>query len=161
MKNFDIRKIQQSDNAALAKIIRSAFHDYNAPTCGTVYEDPTTDDLYELFKEPKSVCWVAEMDNEIAGCCGIFPTPGLPERCAELVKFYLSANARGKGIGKMLMENCMSSAKELKFNKIYIESLPQFSKAVNIYEKQGFHFIDHPLGKSGHTGCNIWMIKEL
>ena len=87
-----IRKIQKSDNDSLAKIIRSCFHDFKVPTRGTVYEDPTTDHLSELFKEENSALVVAEVDGKLCGCCGIFPTQGLPEKCAELVKFYIREN---------------------------------------------------------------------
>jgi len=44
-----IRSVQQTDNEILAKIIRQCFHDFKAPTAGTVYEDPATDNLYDLF----------------------------------------------------------------------------------------------------------------
>lgn len=156
-----IRKIQQSDNERLAKIIRSCFHDFNVATAGTVYEDPTTDQLYELFSPENATLFVAEIDGEIAGCCGIYPTEGLPENCAELVKFYISKDYRGRGIGKMSMEKSIDFAKNAGFKSIYIESLPEFSTAVSIYEKQGFTYLDQPLGNSGHTGCNLWMIKHL
>lgn len=156
-----IRKVQKSDNENVAKIIRSCFHDFKVSTAGTVYEDPTTDHLFELFSEHSSGLFVAEIDDEIAGCCGIFPTEGLPEHCAELVKFYISKNFRGKGIGKMLMEKSIDFAKNVGFKSIYIESLPEFSTAVSIYEKQGFTYLEKPLGNSGHSGCNLWMIKHL
>ncbi len=159
--SFSIRNIQQRDNPVLARIIRSAFHDFNAPQAGTVYVDPTTDQLFELFRHPDSVCWVAETENGVAGCCGVFPTPGLPPGCAELVKFYLLKTERGKGIGKALMEKCIDSARQMGYTKLYIESLPEFGKAVRIYEKFGFKTIDRPMGQSGHPGCNIWMLKEL
>lgn len=158
---IQLRHIQPTDNAVLADIIRSAFHDFHAPTAGTVYVDPTTDHLYEWFQKPQSVCWVAEADAKIAGCCGIFPTPDLPAGCAELVKFYIPAEARGKGIGKMLLQNCIASAREMGYHQIYIESLPAFDTAVGIYEKAGFKKLSHPLGNSGHTGCNIWMLKDI
>lgn len=157
----EIRKVKKSDNTYLAKIIREVFEEHNAPREGTVYSDPTTDNLYELFKENRSILWVAEYNNEIAGCCGIYPTPGLPSNCAELVKFYLTEKARGKGIGRNLMERSVQSAKEFGYTDIYIESLPEFSNAIRIYEKQGFTKIDKPLGESGHSACNIWMIKKL
>lgn len=156
-----IRKIQESDNEKLAKIIRSCFDDFQVATSGTVYEDPTTDDLYQLFRPENAELFVAEVNGEIAGCCGIFPTEGLPEKCAELVKFYISKDFRGKGIGKMLMEETIGFAKHASFKSIYIESLPEFSTAVSIYEKQGFNYLEKPLGNSGHCGCNLWMIKHL
>jgi putative acetyltransferase len=47
------------------------------------------------------------------------------------------------------------------YKRLYLESLPEFSKAVSMYEKFGFERLDKPLGSSGHTTCNIWMLKEL
>ncbi|MDR0792947.1 MAG: GNAT family N-acetyltransferase [Chitinophagaceae bacterium] len=132
-----------------------------APLQGTVYSDPTTDNLFALFQPEGAVLWVAETEGKIAGCCGIYPTEELPEHCAELVKFYLAARARGKGVGRALMQQSIASARVLGYTAIYLESLPEFSNALSIYEKQGFERLDRPLGKSGHTSCNVWMIKNL
>lgn len=156
-----IREIRSGDNEVLAKIIRSCFHDFNVETAGTVYVDPTTDDLFTLFKTNNSKLFVAELDGELCGCCGIYPTDGLPEDCAELVKFYLSKKYRGLGIGHQLMVKSVEFANENGYNSIYIESLPEFSTAVSIYEKQGFEYLKKPLGNSGHNGCNLWMLKKL
>jgi putative acetyltransferase len=156
-----IRPVTPEDNPILARIIRRIFEEHDAPRQGTVYSDPTTDDLYGLFRAPGSVLWVAGHEGEVAGCCGIYPTEGLPEGYAELVKFYLAPSARGLGIGKELMEKCIESAKELGYTHLYLESLPEYDKAVSIYEKQGFISLDKPLGNSGHSGCNIWMYKKL
>jgi putative acetyltransferase len=59
------------------------------------------------------------------------------------------------------MQKSVLSARKFGFKKLYLESLPQFFKAVSIYEKQGFTRLNHPLGNSGHKTCNIWMLKEL
>ncbi|MEO8209006.1 MAG: GNAT family N-acetyltransferase [bacterium] len=161
MKNMIVRKIMEKDNNQLAAMIKKVFEEYNAPKEGTVYSDPTTNDLFELFQEDKSVLWIAEVDNQIIGCCGVYPTQGLDNNCAELVKFYLESKARGKGLGKLLMLQCIQSAREMEYERLYLESLPQFSKAVSMYEKFGFERLKKPLGSSGHTSCNIWMIKKL
>ncbi|HMS35037.1 MAG TPA: GNAT family N-acetyltransferase [Ignavibacteria bacterium] len=161
MENYLIRKIMQEDNDNLKSIIKQVFEELNSPREGTVYSDPTTNDLFNLFSEKRSVLWVAEENEEIFGCCGVYPTKGLDKDCAELVKFYLSSNARGKGIGKALMQQSIQSAKDLGFKKLYLESLPEFSKAVCMYERSGFERLDKPMGSSGHGSCNIWMIKEL
>jgi putative acetyltransferase len=159
--NATLRPVEEKDNASLASVIRKVFEEHDAPQKGTVYSDPTTDNLYLLFRTPRSVLWVAEMNDTTLGCCGVYPTKGLAGNCAELVKFYLCKEARGKGIGKELMERCIRSAKEFEYTQLYLESLPHFSRAVRIYEKQGFVRLDHPLGKSEHTACNIWMVKDL
>ncbi|WP_326987566.1 GNAT family N-acetyltransferase [Chryseobacterium sp. MP_3.2] len=156
-----LRKIEKKDNEVLAKIIRSCFHDFKVATAGTVYEDPTTDHLSELFRQINSALFVVEIEGELGGCCGIFPTEGLPEHCAELVKFYIHKDFRGQGLGKNLMEESIDFAKMSGYKSIYIESLPEFSTAVSIYEKQGFTYLEKPLGNSGHSGCNLWMIRQL
>jgi putative acetyltransferase len=155
------REIKESDNAQLAGMIREVFEEHGAPQMGTVYSDPATDDLYRVFREPGSILWVAEGQDMLLGCCGIYPTDGLPEGCAELVKFYLPATARGKGIGRELMRRSMESARDFGYKQLYLESLPVYSKAVGIYEKQGFRMLDKAMGNSGHTTCNIWMIRDL
>ena len=104
IKMMTIRQVQKEDNLALARMIRGVFEEFNAPIAGTVYSDPTTDELYELFQIKKAVLWVAEENKNMLGCCGIYPTKGLPEDVAELVKFYLPKESRGKGLGKILME---------------------------------------------------------
>ena len=159
--NQTIRKITATDNAALAQMIRIVFEEHDAPQQGTVYSDPATDKLYELFQTPGSILWVAEMHDTAVGCCGIYPTKGLPENYAELVKFYLAKDARGYGIGKELLLKCIHSARELGYKQLYLESLPHFSKALGMYEKQGFVRLEAPLGKSEHPGCTIWMLKDL
>lgn len=138
MKKMNIRTVKPSDNEILAQLIRAVFDEHRAPQKGTVYSDPTTDELYQLFQTEKSILWVAELENQILGCCGIYPTKGLPENCTELVKYYLASNARGKGVGRELMEKSISSAREMGYSQIYIESLSAFSVAGDIYEKQGF-----------------------
>jgi putative acetyltransferase len=155
------RLIEENDNKIIAELIRTVFREFNIHRPGTVYFDPTTDNLYGLFRAAGSEYLIAEDNGIIIGGCGIYPTPGLPEGCAELVKFYLSASQRGKGIGWQLMEKSFDSARRMGYRQLYLESLPELSKAISLYEKEGFRFIPGPLGKSGHFGCNIWMLKDL
>jgi putative acetyltransferase len=155
------RNIEEKDNKEIACLIRTVFREFKIDRPGTVYYDPTTDSLSELFKKPGSVYWLAEVDGSMVGGCGIYPTPGLPAGCAELVKFYLLASWRGKGIGRMLMEKCIESTRQMGYRQLYLESLPELEKAVSMYLKSGFRHIPHALGNSGHFGCNIWMVKDL
>lgn len=156
-----IRPIQPKDNLLLFEMIQQVFVEFDAPRAGTVFSDPTTKNLFELFNEEKAHCFVVEENGIVQGCCGIFPTKGLPQGCTELVKFYLPNSARGKGYGKRLMQECEEKAIQLGYSQIYIESLPDFDKAVSIYKKNGYKQLDHPLGESGHFGCDIWMVKNL
>lgn len=156
-----IRKIEPKDNVALAKVIRTALAEFGANKPGTVYFDPSTDHLYELFQVPGAVYFIAEQNGNLLGGGGIFPTEGLPDKTCELVKLYLDAAARGTGLGKQLLLKAMDWAKENGYDQVYLESMPELAKAVSIYENVGFTRITQPLGNSGHDGCDIWMTKKL
>ncbi len=156
-----LRNIRKDDNKEIAELIRSVFREFGIDRPGTVYSDPTTYSLYELFREPGSIYWIAEEAGKIIGGCGIFPTPGLPEGCAELVKLYLHPEQRGKGIGLQLLEKSMESAKNMGYTQLYLESFPELARAIGLYEKAGFKFIPAAMGNSGHFSCTIWMLKDL
>ncbi|HEX2845592.1 MAG TPA: GNAT family N-acetyltransferase [Chitinophagaceae bacterium] len=159
--NITIRPIQPSDNAALAVIIRSALKEFGANHPGTVYYDATTDALYELFREQGSGYFVAQIDGRIVGGGGIFPTEGLPEGTCELVKMYLSPEARGTGLGKKLIETSLAFAKETGYRNVYLETMPELKQALKVYARFGFDYLSAPMGNSGHTGCSLWMLKQL
>jgi putative acetyltransferase len=159
--DIKFRIIDEKDNREIADLIRSVFREFKIDRPGTVYFDPTTDDLYSLFNSPGSIYWIAEKEGRIIGGCGVYPTPGLPSGYAELVKLYLAPSERGKGTGRQLLEKSINSAKKLGYSYLYLESLPELNKAISIYERAGFKFIPGPMGNSGHFGCDIWMIKEL
>lgn len=159
--SINIRTIEPKDNAAVAKVIRGALEEFGANKPGTVYFDPTTDHLFELFQTPGSIYFVATLDGNIIGSGGIYPTENLPEGTCELVKLYLVKEARGTGLGHTLLSHSLQWAKENGYTQVYLETLPELSKAVSLYEKVGFTKIDHALGNSGHFICDIRMIKAL
>lgn len=159
--NFTIRRLEKKDNRSIAHIIRSVLTEFKANKPGTVFYDPTTDDLFALFQTSRSAYFVAEVNDEIVGGAGVFPTPNLPQGCCELVKLYLLPQARGKRIGKALIQKCFDAAKEFGYTSMYLETMPELSTAVGLYEQLGFKYLKAPLGNSGHFGCDIWMMKEL
>jgi len=161
MKNITIRPIEQDDNAEMAQLIREVLTEFGANKPGTVFTDPTTDALFELFQTPKSHYFVAVSEGKLVGGCGIFPTEGLPEGCTELVKLYVLKEGRGTGIGKTLMELSCEQARKEGYTEIYLETLPELHIAVGLYEHLGFKYLDQPYGNSGHFACDLWMTKTL
>ena len=161
MNNLLIRNIRRDDNPALAKIVKDTLAEFGANHPDTVYYDPTTDALYELFQKEGSAYFVAESNGAIIGGGGIYPTEGLPADTCELVKMYLLPHARGFGLGRTLIEKSLAFAKEAGYKKIYLESMPELKQALKVYAKFGFDYLKGPMANSGHTGCSLWMIKEI
>lgn len=156
-----IRPIKEQDDAEVGQLIKTVLTEFKANKPGTAYYDEITDNLSTLFTKSKAAYWVIEEENKIIGCGGIFPTKGLPVDTCELVKLYLAPAARGKGLGRDLMFKCFEKAKELGYQNIYLESMPELNQAVKLYEKLGFEHQCKALGNSGHFGCDIWMVKKL
>ena len=161
MPGIKLRTIQKEDNVQLAQIIRDTLTEFKANKPGTVYYDETTDQLFELFQKPGSIYYVALMDDEIVGGGGIYPSDGLPNGTCELVKMYLLPEARGIGLGKRIIEECLAFAIENGYTQVYIESMPELENALKVYEKFGFKYISAPLGNTGHHGCEKWMLRSL
>ncbi len=161
MNNVSIRAIQPSDNPFLSKIVKDTLAEFGANHPNTVYYDPTTDALFEMFQKKASAYFVAEMNNEIVGGGGIYPTEGLPADTCELVKMYLLPHARGSGLGRTLIEKCLAYAKEAGYKQVYLESMPELKQALKVYAKFGFEYLKGPMGNSGHTGCSLWMLRSL
>lgn len=161
METLTIRPIEQEDNPEMARLIREVLTEFGANKPGTVFTDPTTDALFELFQAPKSHYFVAVSEGKLLGGCGIFPTEGLPDGCTELVKLYVLKEGRGTGIGKTLMELSCEQARKEGYTEIYLETLPELHIAVGLYEHLGFQYLDKPYGNSGHFACDLWMRKEL
>jgi putative acetyltransferase len=158
---YTIRTILPEDNEPLARIIRETLTEFKAAKPGTVYFDPATDHLFDLFQKERSRYYVALENNLLVGGGGIYPTEGLPPDTCELVKMYLSPQARGKGLGRKLIEECLAYAKEIGFKRVYLETMPELGQALKAYEKLGFEYLKAPMGNSGHFGCDLWMMKTL
>lgn len=155
------RIIKKEDNLALASIIKSSIEALKLPTEGTAHSDPTTNDLFQLFTHEKSTYIVVEENGKVLGGCGIYPTNGLPMKHAELVRFFLTSEARGRGIGKQLMKACEEKALALGYTHLYLESFPEMEAAIHLYKSFGYQQLDKPLGNSGHFACNVWMLKSI
>jgi putative acetyltransferase len=156
-----IRPIEERDNAAIAKIIRTSLEEFGAAKPGTVYYDSTTDALYQLFQVPGAAYFVAENNGVLLGGGGIYPTEGLPAGTCELVKMYLKRESRGLGLGRKLIEQSLRFAKETGYTQVYLETMPELKQALQVYQNFGFRYLQQPMGNSGHHGCSLWMLKQI
>jgi len=158
---IQLRPIQPSDDARLASIIRGTLAEFGANHPGTVYYDDSTNHLSELFRREQSHYFVAELNDKVVGGGGIYPTDGLPVDTCELVKMYLLPEARGIGLGRMIIQKCMETARKSGYSRMYLETMPELKQALKVYEKFGFAYLDAPLGNSGHFGCKMFMGLQL
>lgn len=156
-----IRPIQEADNEMIAAVIRSVLIEHDVPKVGTAYADVSLDRMLETYSAPRSRYFVVEKDGKIIGGAGISQLENESETICELQKMYFLSEARGLGLGSEMMGKCLTFAQSVGFEKCYLETMPYMHAAQKLYLKFGFHYIDAPMGCTGHTSCPVWMLKEL
>lgn len=156
-----IREIQQKDNESIAKVIRTIFHELDAPKVGTAYADPILDTLYEVYQAPRSVYYVVELEGKVVGGCGIAPLENAEISVCELQKMYFAPEIRGFGYAEKIIKKCLEFAKTQGFEICYLETLSFMTTAQKLYKRMGFEPIDGPMGNTGHNSCEVWMTKNI
>tara|TARA_B100000427_G_C15418051_1_gene555090 strand:+ start:51 stop:527 length:477 start_codon:yes stop_codon:yes gene_type:complete len=156
-----IREVIRSDNPYLAIVIRRVLKEMKVPLKGTAYADRELDNMYKAYSIPRSRYFVVEFNGQILGGAGIMPLNKGAKNICELQKMYLDPKARGKGVGTNLLELCLSFARENNFSLCYLETMPYMLDAQELYRKNGFIYINNPMGDTGHYSCPVWMTKEL
>ncbi|WP_396589655.1 GNAT family N-acetyltransferase [Allomuricauda sp. R78024] len=156
-----IREITPDDNAQVTQVIRKVLLDFGVPKVGTAYADKALDNMYETYNAPNATYFVVEDDGQIIGCAGIAQLDNYEGNVCELQKMYLLEEARGRGLGSKMIMVCLEKAKEYGFEQCYLETMPYMEAAQKLYKKNGFEYIDAPMGNTGHYSCPVWMLKKL
>jgi N-acetylglutamate synthase-like GNAT family acetyltransferase len=83
--------------------------------------------------------WLLKEDDIIVGSAGIFK---INDKEYELIKMSVAPEHRGKKFGNMLLEKCISKAKELNASKLILFSNSNLKTAIRLYEKFGFKHVE-------------------
>ena len=160
MCDYIIRPILASDDLKIAKIIRDNLEQFHLDIPGTAYYDKELDALshfYNALPEKRRYFIVTDKNNTVTGGVGIGEFEGFA-RCAELQKLYLADAAKGKGLGKKLMETAEEFARNAGYRQLYLETHTNLEAAIRLYEKLGFHQIEKP-DSVLHSTMNRFYLK--
>lgn len=158
----NIRLITEKDDVQLADIIRKNLEKFHLDIPGTVYFDSQLDHLssyYTTNPEKRAYFVVEDHTGKVLGGIGIDEFSGFA-RCAEIQKLYLADEAKGKGLGKALMETAEEYAVQAGYERLYLETHTNLEAAIHLYEKSGFYRIQKP-GEVQHSTMNLFFVKEL
>jgi putative acetyltransferase len=156
-----IRPIEPRDDAAIAGIIRAVMPEFGADGPGFAIHDPEVAAMSRAYRAPRCAYFVVELDGDVIGGGGVAPLAGGDPETCELRKMYFLPAARGRGIGRVLLERCLETARELGFRRCYLETLGGMDAAQRLYARMGFAAIEGPKGATGHFGCNRFYEREL
>ncbi|WP_228729933.1 GNAT family N-acetyltransferase [Shewanella avicenniae] len=159
--NINIRPIKAEDNAAVAQLIRTVSAEYElTPEKGYSVGDATLDHIATVYAPEGHLYLVIEADGEIVGGCGIGALAGNNDIC-ELQKMYFLPSIRGRGLASAIAQLCMNFARDFGYQQIYLETTEILPEALRLYYHLGFRRLPQHLGNTGHTVCEIPMLKAL
>jgi GNAT superfamily N-acetyltransferase len=100
------------------------------------------------YDSKRERCWIAEKDGERVGA--VFVAKASDE-IAKLRLLHVEQEARGLGIGKRLVEECVRFARQVGYQRITLWTQSTLHAARYIYKQAGFHLVreeqHHSFGK--------------
>jgi putative acetyltransferase len=156
-----IRPIRAEDDLAVAAIIREVMASFGATGPGYSSSDPEVDAMSAAYDGARAAYFVLEQDGRVVGCGGIAPLEGAGAGTCELRKMCLLPAARGRGLGRAMLQRCLEAARGRGYRQCYLETLSAMDAAQALYRQAGFQRLAAPLGSTGHSGCNRHYLLEL
>jgi DNA-binding MarR family transcriptional regulator/N-acetylglutamate synthase-like GNAT family acetyltransferase len=96
-------------------------------------------DFLDRFEPARERCWVAERDGERLGCVFLVKES---DEVARLRLLLLEPAARGEGLGRRLVEECVAFGREAGYREIVLWTHAVLTAARAIYAKAGFEIVE-------------------
>ena len=97
-------------------------------------------DFHQSFDPDRDAAWIAEMDGRMAG--SVFLVHGDEPDVGKLRLLYVERDARGTGVGKMLVAACIDRARAVGYKRLDLWTNSVLSAARAVYERAGFVLVD-------------------
>ncbi|MBS1701423.1 MAG: MarR family transcriptional regulator [Armatimonadetes bacterium] len=160
-KDLVIRKIEPTDDAQVAQLIRAVMTEGGLVGPGYSINDPEVLSMSENYPAPRAAFYVVVRQKQVLGCGGFAPLTGGSDDVCELRKMYFSPEIRGIGMAQNLISVILADAKTAGYRRMYLETTQKQDKARALYARNGFTPIDGPLGSTGHCACDTFCIREV
>ena len=123
-------------------IIRELFREYekelNEDICFQSFEEELSAPL-KKYGWPDGDLMLAYWNDEVAGCIALtkMKEPG----ACEMKRLFVKPEFRKNKIGRLLIEELLSSAKERNYEKMRLDTFLKLGSAVHLYKQFGFENI--------------------
>ena len=114
--------------------------------------DKILDDPQGLIINPGGAIAIALQDGVPVGTCALLNSG---EGNYELAKMCVTHYVQGKGVGRLLTDQIIATARTLGAKRIYLKTVTALQAAISLYEKLGFKRLE--CYSNADTRCNIEM----
>lgn len=139
---LQIRDAAPAEHDSLLDLVMAAYGEFGrflSPEFGAGFRN----DVRGLMGDPRTQVIVAELDSTPAGTITFYPDgraydEGLAEGWACLRTLAVLPGARGRGVGRALMDECLTRARELGRTRMLLHTLEFMAAAIALHESLGF-----------------------
>lgn len=152
---MNLRPATHQDSSSIRTLVHDVLSEYGLALDphGT---DADLDDIERSYFAAGGFFAVLEDAGQtICGTVGIIP---LRTGVCELRKMYLVRSARGKGLGRMLLEHAIAQAHGLGFCRMELETAGVLKEAIGLYTRYGFKPLE---GRHLAPRCNQAFYRDL
>ncbi len=130
-----LRPANNKDCEKVTELVFCVLKEYNLKPDPAVTDVDIKDIEHSYFEQGGTFHVFEEKDGSIIGAYGLYP---LDRQTCELRKMYLHSSYRGKGLGKLLLEDALSKARQIGFKKMTLETASVLKEAISLYKSYGF-----------------------
>lgn len=112
---------------------------------GQGYDDEL-EHLPEKYGSPEGAIYILVVDGEDIGCIALRK---IDDMVCEVKRVFLQMAYRGKGLGRLMMEQVIDDARQAGYREMVLDTLPIMTGACGLYDRMGFvpteKYNDNPL----------------
>ena len=146
--------LERADSDASRELQNSFFADIAARYPGwDPGEGPSADP--SEFRAPDGAWVVSYLDARPLGCGGV---KAVDDETAEIRRVFLQKEARGRGIGRQLLQELEEHARRLGYRRVRLNTGDRQPEALGLFRSAGYVEI---ADFNGYAFAHHWMQKEL
>ena len=151
-----LRLAQSSEDIAAVKDIFLEYMSFIEIYLGESLDFQGTEKEFADFPYIYDALFLAELDGEPVGACGIKPfKPGI----CELKRLYCRPNGRGHRLGQKLTRAAITKAQKIGYSQMFLDTDPGLTHANGVYESLGFkdidRYYDNPMQRSRYMALKL------
>ncbi len=151
---MELRDATRQDLDAIRTLVAEVAGEYGFPP----EPEGADSDLYgevDAYFGEGGMLRVLEGAGSVLGVVGVVPRTG---GAWELRKIYLHGSQRGTGLGRRLLDEALSFARDCGADRLVLQSSTKLIEALRLYEGAGFLHLD---GQTRSETCDVFMELKL